>query len=210
MRITFIGMLVACSALIAQDENAITKPEVPQNIRQEIIDDHFDEHSIFSILWERYRLESVIVGSMLLLSILGIRNYAKNLIKQEQRLFDTFQSNAIMIFGRTSQLRLMNRAAKQMLGFDDFVSMDEDFMFYLRNAPTSEIPAVFEELRRTNHAVERELAFNAAKTMKTIVVKGYPIFTESRRLDGYLLVIADITEAIVISTSIENLCLWTL
>ncbi|MDH7516511.1 MAG: ATP-binding protein [Bacteroidota bacterium] len=181
--------------LQAQDV-PLTKQQVPPDVHEELIDDFFKGHSIFSILWERYRTETIILGSLLLLLIYSIRNHARNLSRQEQRLLDTFQSNAILVFDRTGQPRVINRAAKQLLGLDDFVTMDEDYAFYFRGAPTPEIKAIFEEVRRTHHAVEREIVFTSSRVMKTIIVKSYPIYSESRRLDGFVIMISDITEAI--------------
>ncbi|MBL0174223.1 MAG: hypothetical protein IPP94_02980 [Ignavibacteria bacterium] len=199
IRIAAMAALLTFAAITAaaqEPSQKLRRQEVPADIERQIIDEHYQNNSIFSILWERYRTETALVGGLLLLSIYGIRNYARNLARQEQRLFDTFQSNAILIFDKTFQLRMMNRSAKQLLGFDDFVTMEEDYTYYLKNAPTPEILDVFEELKGQRHGIERELIFNFQKSMRTLVVKGYPIFTDSKRLDGYLLVVADITEAI--------------
>lgn len=170
--------------------------EVPERLREEIVDKHFESSNVLAILWERYRTETFVLLAALLVALLLMRNYSRNLARQEQRLFDTFQSNAIIIFDRAADLRIMNRAAKQLLGFDDFVTMQEDYKYYLRNAPSPEIIEIFEELRKTRHAIEREVVFNHNRNMRTLVVKGYPLYSESKRLDGFILLVSDITEAI--------------
>src|SRR5690606_9231414 len=113
---------------------------------------------------------------------LGGRNYARILGRQEQRLFDALQSNAIIIVDRSSDLRMMNRAAKLLLGLDDYVSMSEAYSYYLKNAPSPEILQVFEEAQNTRHAVEREVVFNHGKVMRTLIVKAYPFYSETKRL----------------------------
>jgi two-component system nitrogen regulation sensor histidine kinase NtrY len=74
--------------------------------------------------------------------------------------------------------------------------MSEDYSYYLKNAPSPEIIEVFAEVRNSRHAVEREVVFNHNKVMRTLIVKAYPLYSESKRLDGFIMIIADITEAI--------------
>lgn len=200
-RIAFVvTMLLGGNALLlAQEQFAppeVLSVEVPQNIKDTIIANHFGEQSVFTILWEHYQVETIIFLGALFFFILYIRNYVKNFAKSEERLLDALQSNAILIFDRGTDLRFMNRAAKVMLGFDEFVSMQEDYKYYLQRAQSPEILEVFEELKHTRHSVEREVVFNHNKVMRTLVVKAYPLYSESKRLDGYLMMIADITEAI--------------
>jgi|GEM_PF-1349166 len=190
------ALLSAGISAMAQEMRDLQVSQIPEELREELMNDYFEDNSIISILWERYQVGVILVLSLLALSVIGIRNYARNLARQEARLFDTFQSNAILIFDRVARARMLNRAARQLLGLDDFVPMEEEYTFYLKNAPTAEIRSILEEVRRSHQPTEREVIFNAAKMMKTIVVKCYPLFTESRRLDGFVLMIADITEAI--------------
>ena len=187
--------LLAATPVRAQ-ERAVRPAEVPEEVKQDIIDGYFDTHFSVSILWEHYRTETIILLLAALGFVFGMRNYARSVAKQEQRIFDTLQSNAVIIFDRGSDLRLMNRAAKQLLGLDEFVTMSEDYQYYLRNAPTPEIAEIFEDVRNNRHAVEREVVFNHNKVMRTLIVKAYPHYSESKRLDGFVMIIADITEAI--------------
>jgi len=193
-QLLFVALILG-TRCFAQEEH-ISTPQVPPEIKEQIIREHFDEQSFVLILWTNYRTETMIFGLILLVTVIGVRNYAKNLNRQDQRLFDTIQSNAIMIFDRAGDLRLINRAAKQLLGLDDFVSTQEEPHYYFKTAPSPEILDVYEELRNQRHTIEREIVFNHAKTMHTLVVKGYPLYLENKRLDGFILVIADITEAI--------------
>jgi signal transduction histidine kinase len=149
-----------------------------------------------SIIWERYRAETILTLVIIALFVIGIRNYQKNLTLQDQRLFDSLKSNAIIIFTKTSELRLLNRAAKSLLGLDDFVTLNEEYTYYFKNAPSPEILDIFEEVKRSRHALEREIVFSYHKTMRTLVVRCYPLYTESKRLDGFIMIIADITESI--------------
>ncbi|MBR9976474.1 MAG: PAS domain S-box protein [Bacteroidetes bacterium] len=169
---------------------------VPDDLQQAIIEEYFEDNFSIGILWKHYQTETLILLIVSLGVILGMRNYARGLMRQEQRLFDTLQSNAVIIFDRASDMRLMNRAAKQLLGLDEFVSMTEDYKYYLKNAPSPEILEVFEDVRNNRHTVEREVVFNHNKVMRTLIVKAYPHYTDSKRLDGFIMIIADITEAI--------------
>lgn len=188
--------LVLAAPVIMAQEPAVRPSEVPEPLKQSIIERHFQEHSFLTILWDNYRSETLLLAAALLAALFYMRSHAKNLGRQEQRLLDTLQSNAVIIFDRAADLRMINRAAKQLLGLDDYVTMQEEYKYYLRNAPSPEIIEVFEELRSSRHAIEREVIFNHNKNMRTLVVKGYPLYTESKRLDGFILLIADITEAI--------------
>ena len=179
----------------AQDEK-IALPQVTPDIKEQIVAEHFKETNFFALIWSRYRTESTFLLVSVLLFIFGIRNYLKNASRQDQRLFDTLRANAIIIFDKASDLKLMNRAAKQLLGLDDFVTMQEEYKYYFKNAPSPEILDVFEEVRHSRHSVEREILISHQKAMRTLVVKCYPLYTESKRLDGFILLIADITEAI--------------
>jgi len=187
--------VLAVANLPAQDE-AISDAEVPEAVRENIIRKYLDDTSIFSLLWSEYRSEMLVAFFIVIFVVLGFRNYTKNLSRQDQRLFDTLKHNAIIIFDKSLDLRLMNRAAKQMLGLDDFVNMQEDYKYYFNNAPSPEILEVFEDMEHSRHAVEREVVFNHARTMRTLVVKGYPLYTDSKRLDGFILLMEDITESI--------------
>jgi two-component system nitrogen regulation sensor histidine kinase NtrY len=181
----------------AQAQEPLVRPsEVPEDLRQEIIEEYFSDHFSLTILWKHYRTETFLLILAAVGFVIGMRNYARSVARQEQRIFDTMQSNAVIIFDRVSDLRLMNRAAKQLLGLDEFVSMSEDYKYYLKNAPSPEILDVFEEVRNNRHAVEREVVFNHNKVMHTLIVKAYPHYSESKRLDGFVMIIADITEAI--------------
>lgn len=183
------------AALHAQDE-LVRPSEVPQDLQDAIINEYFEENFSLAILWEHYRTETLILLIVAVGFIVGVRNYAKSLARQEQRIFDTLQSNAVIIFDRAADLQMINRAAKQLLGLDEYVSMSEDYKYYLKNAPSPEILEVFEEVQNSRHAVEREVVFNHGKVMRTLIVKAYPLYTESKRHDGYIMIIADITEAI--------------
>jgi nitrogen fixation/metabolism regulation signal transduction histidine kinase len=189
-------LVLALSAPVRAQEQTITVPEVAPDIKRQIVEDHFSNTSIFSLLWEHYRTECTLLIVFLALFIYGIRNYIKNASRQDQRLFDTLRANAIIIFDKASDIKLMNRAAKQLLGLDDFVTMQEEYKYYFKNAPSPEILDVFEEVKRTRHGAEREIVFSHQKVMRTLVVKCYPLYTESKRLDGFILLVADITEAI--------------
>ncbi len=194
-----LGILIIAlflAAPVLAQEPAVDASQVPDDLKTEILDKYFADHFSFSILWNHYRTETSLLLALLAAFVLGVRNYARILGRQEQRLFDSLQSNAVIIFDRGSDLRMMNRAAKLLLGLDDYVSMSEDYSYYLKNAPSPEILQVFEEMENTRHAVEREVVFNHGKVMRTLIVKAYPFYTESKRLDGYILIIADITEAI--------------
>lgn len=193
-RIAVFAILL--TATLAAQDTQIAPAQVPPEVRNEILQDHFKNTSFVSILWENYRTESLVFAFILVFVILGFRNYSQNVLRQDQRLFDTIQSYAIILFDKSHDLRLMNRAAKQLLALDDFVNMQEEYPYYFKNAPSPEILDLFEELKRTRHTVEREIVFNYQKTMRTLLVTGYPLYTENKRLDGYILVVADITEAI--------------
>ena len=190
----FLTGTLPCAA--QEDEPLVRPSEVPEEVRQEIINEYFDGFFSFTLLWRHYRTETIIFLLAVAGFVVGMRNYARSVARQEQRIFDTLQSNAVIIFDRGSDLRLMNRSAKQLLGLDEFVSMSEDYKYYLKNAPTPEILDVFEDVRNNRHAVEREVVFNHNKVMRTLIVKAYPHYSESKRLDGFVMIIADITEAI--------------
>jgi nitrogen fixation/metabolism regulation signal transduction histidine kinase len=198
MKRSFTILLFLTTLLLTMhaQEPMVRPDEVPEEVRQQIIEDYFEQRFSLGILWEHYRTESIILIVAALGFVIGMRNYARSVARQEQRIYDTFQSNAIIIFDRGSDLRLMNRAATQLLGLDEFVSMAEDYKHYLKNAPSPEIIDVFEEVRDNRHAVEREVVFNHNKVMRTLIVKAYPHYTEGKRLDGFVMIIADITEAI--------------
>jgi len=183
------------NALFAM-ESIISPSEVPDDVKQVIIDEYIQDNYVVAILWQHYRTESLIVLSLLVALLLYVRNYAKNLARQDQRLFDSLQSNAVLIFDRSSDLQMMNRAAKQLLGLDEFVSMSENYKHYLQNAPSPEIQQIYEEVTNNRHAVEREVVFIHGKVMRTLIVKTYPLYNESKRLEGFIMIIADITEAI--------------
>lgn len=201
-----IGLAVAlaaialCNTVSAQTAFAQEPPvmtfEVSEEIKDTIVARHFSEHDIVTILWENYQVETMIILGALLVIVLGIRSYIRSTNKSEERLLDTLQSNAILVFDREGDMRYLNRAAKLMLGLDEFVTMQEDYSYYLKRAPSPEIQEAFEELKNTRHGVEREIVFNHNKVMRTLVAKGYPFYTESKRLDGFLFMITDITEAI--------------
>jgi two-component system nitrogen regulation sensor histidine kinase NtrY len=129
-------------------------------------------------------------------AILAVRNYSRNLGRQEQRVFDSLQSNAVLMFDRSGDMRMMNRAAKSLLALDEYVTMSEESSYYFKNAPSPEILQVFEEVRNDRHAVEREVVFNHNKVMRTLIVRAYPLYSETKRLDGFIMIIADITDAI--------------
>jgi two-component system, NtrC family, sensor histidine kinase AtoS len=192
--IVLIGILFSFR-LQGQDEK-LTRSEIPPEIENQLISEHFKNNSIFTILWTNYKTETLLLIVALLTSLIGLRRYSKNVVKQDQRLFDTLMSNAVMIFDKTGDLQLINRAAKQLLGLDEFVSLQEDYQHYFRSAPSPEIIEIFETLKRSRHAIEKEIVFSYQRVMHTLIVKGYPLYTESKRLDGFVLVIADITEAI--------------
>ncbi|MBE0644387.1 MAG: GHKL domain-containing protein [Bacteroidetes bacterium] len=192
-----IFLFLVTLLLSAQAQEQPVRPsEVPEDLKQEIITEYFNDNFSLGILWEHYRTTTFILLLVALGFMVGMRNYARSVARQEQRIFDTLQSNAFILFDRGSDLRLMNRAAKQLLGLDEFVSMSEDYKYYLKNAPSPEILDVFEEVRDNRHAVEREVVFNHNKVMRTLIVKAYPYYSESKRLDGFIMIIADITEAI--------------
>jgi two-component system nitrogen regulation sensor histidine kinase NtrY len=196
-RILHILLFVLFTAVALHGQDDLVRPsEVPQDLRDDIIAEYFEENFSLAILWEHYRTETLILLIVAIGFIIGVRNYAKSLARQEQRIFDTLQSNAVIIFDRGADLQMINRAAKQLLGLDEYVSMSEDYKYYLKNAPSPEILEVFEELQNSRHAVEREVVFNHGKVMRTLIVKAYPLYTESKRHDGYIMIIADITEAI--------------
>ncbi len=196
-RILHILLFVLFTATALHGQGELVRPsEVPQDLRDDIIGEYFEENYSLAILWEHYRTETLILLIVAVGFIIGVRNYAKSLARQEQRIFDTLQSNAVIIFDRGADLQMINRAAKQLLGLDEYVSMSEDYKYYLKNAPSPEILEVFEEVQNSRHAVEREVVFNHGKVMRTLIVKAYPLYTESKRHDGYIMIIADITEAI--------------
>lgn len=181
---------------VAQQEPEVSAEQVPEDLRQEIVEQYFEDNAIHTILYTRYRTETIILLVLIAAFVLGVRNYSRILARQEQRVFDALQSNAVIIFDRSSDLRMMNRAARLLLGLDDYVSMSEEYSYYLKNAPSPEILQVFEEAQSSRHAVEREVVFNHGKVMRTLIVKAYPFYSETKRLDGYIMIIADITEAI--------------
>jgi two-component system nitrogen regulation sensor histidine kinase NtrY len=188
-------VLLLTGSAQAQDYE-IAADEVPVELREKIIKEYFDDNLVLSILWEHYRTESILLLTILLVFVFGVRNYSRNLARQDQRIFDTLQSNAVIIFDKAGDMRLINRAGKQLLGLDDFVSLSEEYKYYFKNAPSPEILEVFEEVQNSRHAVEREVVFNHNKVMHTLIVRGYPLYSEAKRLDGFILIIADITEAI--------------
>jgi signal transduction histidine kinase len=190
------GILYPYSGNAQAQEQSIRQIEVPENIRDTIIQNYFNDYWVTDMLWEQYQVESLVLIGLILLFVFYIRNYVKSAMKQEERTLDTMQSNAILIFDKAADLRFLNRAAKLLLGLDEFVSMQEDYKYYLNRAPSPEILETFEELKHSRHSVEREMVFNVNKSMRTLVSKGYPLYSESKRLDGYFLMITDITDAI--------------
>ncbi len=194
IRVIIILVLLAAPAFAQEPE--VDASQVPDDLREEILGQYFDDNAVYSILYERYRTETIVLLVLMAAFALGMRNYSRILGRQEQRVFDALQSNAVIIFDRASDLRMMNRAAKLLLGLDDYVSMSEEYSYYLKNAPSPEILQVFEEAQNTRHSVEKEVVFNHGKVMRTLIVKAYPFYSESKRLDGYIMIIADITEAI--------------
>ncbi|MBN1446725.1 MAG: PAS domain-containing protein [Bacteroidetes bacterium] len=182
-------------SLAAQDPLA-EPSEVPPDLRESVIEEYFEEKFSLTILWEHYRTETVLLLLVLAGFVIGLRNYAKSLGRHEQRIFDSLQSNAVIMFDRSTDIQLMNRAAKQLLGLDEYVSMSEEYTYYLKNAPSPEILEIFEEVRSSRHTVEREVVYNHGKMMRTLIVKAYPLYSESKRLDGFIMILADITEAI--------------
>ncbi len=168
----------------------------PEPVKQTIITRYFDDSNLFTILKDHYPTQSILLIVLLMLGGVVVRNYAKNLAGHEQRIFDTLKSNSILIFDSESNLRFINRAAKHLLNLDEYVTMQEKSDYYLKRSPSPEILEIYNELINTRHGIEREIIFNHAKTMRTLVVKGYPLFSDTKRLEGFILMIADITEAI--------------
>jgi nitrogen fixation/metabolism regulation signal transduction histidine kinase len=191
-----VVFLCAGTYPVLSQEKKLLRSEVPEDVEKQVIAEHFADNSVFSIIWTYYRTETTLLILVLLASVLALRKYSKSLTKQDQRLFDSLMSNAVLIFDKAADLRLMNRTAKQLLGLDEFVPMQEDYQYYFKNAPSPEILEIFEMLRHSRHAIEKEIVFNHARVMHTLIVKGYPLYTESKRLDGFILMVADITEAI--------------
>ena len=196
-RFLLIILLVSVTtAMLPAQESLVSPSEVPVDLQDAIIDEYFEDNWSLTILWQRYRTETLLLLIIGIGFVIGVRNYGRSLSKQQQRVFDSLQSNALIMFDRSADMQMMNRAAKQLLGLDEYVTMTEDYSYYLKNAPSPEILSVFEEVRNSRHAVEREVVFNHNKVMRTLIVKAYPLYTESKRLDGFIMIIADITEAI--------------
>jgi two-component system nitrogen regulation sensor histidine kinase NtrY len=191
-----VFVVFAAATPLSSQDRLVEPSEVPVDLQDAIIQKYFEDHFSLAILWEHHRTETMLLMIVALGFVIGVRNYAKSLARQEQRIFDTLQSNAVLIFDRGADLQMINRAAKQLLGLDEYVSLSEDYGYYLKNAPSPEIIEVFEEVQNSRHTVEREVVFNHGKVMRTLIVKAYPLYTESKRHDGFLMIIADITEAI--------------
>ncbi len=191
----FVFLLLLGAAAFAQT-SALRPAGVPDDLKREIIEDYFDGNISVNILWTHYRTESIVLLLLLGGAILAVRNYSRNLGRQEQRVFDSLQSNAVLMFDRSGDMRMMNRAAKSLLALDEYVTMSEESSYYFKNAPSPEILQVFEEVRNDRHAVEREVVFNHNKVMRTLIVRAYPLYSETKRLDGFIMIIADITDAI--------------
>lgn len=191
----FMFLLLLGAAAFAQT-SALRPSGVPDDLKREIIEEYFDDNMSVNILWTHYRTESIVLLLLLGGAILAVRNYSRNLGRQEQRVFDSLQSNAVLMFDRSGDMRMMNRAAKSLLALDEYVTMSEESSYYFKNAPSPEILQVFEEVRNDRHAVEREVVFNHNKVMRTLIVRAYPLYSETKRLDGFIMIIADITDAI--------------
>ncbi len=191
----FVFLLLLGAAAFAQT-SALRPSGVPEDLKREIIEEYFDGNMSVNILWTHYRTESIVLLLLLGGAILAVRNYSRNLGRQEQRVFDSLQSNAVLMFDRSGDMRMMNRAAKSLLALDEYVTMSEESSYYFKNAPSPEILQVFEEVRNDRHAVEREVVFNHNKVMRTLIVRAYPLYSETKRLDGFIMIIADITDAI--------------
>lgn len=191
----FMFLLLLGAAAFAQT-SALRPSGVPEDLKREIIEEYFDGNVSVNILWTHYRAESIVLLLLLGGAILAVRNYSRNLGRQEQRVFDSLQSNAVLMFDRSGDMRMMNRAAKSLLALDEYVTMSEESSYYFKNAPSPEILQVFEEVRNDRHAVEREVVFNHNKVMRTLIVRAYPLYSETKRLDGFIMIIADITDAI--------------
>lgn len=191
----FVFLLLLGAAAFAQT-SALRPSGVPEDLKREIIEEYFDGNMSVNILWTHYRTESLVLLLLLGGAILAVRNYSRNLGRQEQRVFDSLQSNAVLMFDRSGDMRMMNRAAKSLLALDEYVTMSEESSYYFKNAPSPEILQVFEEVRNDRHAVEREVVFNHNKMMRTLIVRAYPLYSETKRLDGFIMIIADITDAI--------------
>ncbi|HOJ05228.1 MAG TPA: ATP-binding protein [Bacteroidota bacterium] len=191
----FVFLLLLGAAAFAQT-SALRPSGVPEDLKREIIEEYFDGNMSVNILWTHYRTESIVLLLLLGGAILAVRNYSRNLGRQEQRVFDSLQSNAVLMFDRSGDMRMMNRAAKSLLALDEYVTMSEESSYYFKNAPSPEILQVFEEVRNDRHAVEREVVFNHNKMMRTLIVRAYPLYSETKRLDGFIMIIADITDAI--------------
>ncbi len=169
---------------------------VPPDVREKVIDTYFRTNGIFNVLFSHYEPITITLIVMLVLTILLVRRYARQTFESQTRLFDAMKLDAVMLFDRDADLRLMNRSARQLLGLDEFVSMQHEYAHYFKLAPSKEIQEVFEQLKRTHHVAEREITFNQGKVLRTLVVKGYPVYSRSRKLDGFLLTMQDISEAI--------------
>jgi signal transduction histidine kinase len=181
----------------AIDQDAKVKAgQIPDDVRRKMLDGYFEENSVLGILWSRYQGTSILLLVAIALSILMVRNYGRGQARQAQRTFDAMQTTAVMIFDKSLSMQLINRAAKQLLGLDEFVSLSEDHRYYFKSAPTPEILDTLEEMRRSRHALEREAVFSYNRVMRTLILKAYPLYSESKRLEGYLMLASDITEAI--------------
>lgn len=169
---------------------------LPDTVRTKIIEDYFSSHSIFQIMSDHYQTISITILILLFLTLLLVRRRARQFNDMLARQFDSMKLDAVMLFDRDGDLKHVNRAARLLLGLDEYVSMQHSYQHYFKLAPSKEIQEVFEQLKRTHHVVEREITFNQVKVLRTLLVKGYPVYSQSRKLEAFILLIQDISEAI--------------
>ncbi|NOY06893.1 MAG: hypothetical protein GXO82_09735, partial [Chlorobi bacterium] len=170
--------------------------ELTPEIKQKVIDEYFRTRTLWDVLSTHYNSVIYIFIGLVLATIWLVRKYIKHASKAETRLLNALSKDALMIFDARGDLKQLNRAARLLLGLDEFVSMQFDYKYYFKMAPSPEIQDTFEEMLRTHHQVEREIVFNQGKLLRTIVCKGQPVYQESRKLEGYVFLIQDITQAI--------------
>lgn len=171
-------------------------PELPDTTKQRIIEQYFESNYLWNILYERYQAISITIIAGMLVTLFIMRKNVRRMNEAIIRQFDAMKLDAVMVFDRDADLKYINRAARLLLGLDEYVSMQHEYKHYFKLAPSKEIMEVFEQLKRTHHVVEREVTFNQGKVLRTLLVKGYPVYSKARLLESFILLTQDISEAI--------------
>jgi PAS domain-containing protein len=94
---------------------------VPDTIRNYVLNEYFSDHAVYQVLMERYQTITYTLVILILLTILLVRRYGRQVTESQARLFDAMKYDSVMLFDRDGDLRKMNRSARILLGLDESV-----------------------------------------------------------------------------------------